>query len=151
MERKDLGATSWFATRFTVLLLCALGALFVLRPPWLGWDALAELLGGESRLLGAGIGTCFLLIASLTWEKDQLRVRSAEVMEALNQLLYGKDYASQRAAIEILLDALDAKDDVARRTAHEHLVRLTGQNFAADPRVWRAWWDAHRKSWASRK
>ena len=53
-----------------------------------------------------GIGVAFLFIASLSWEKNQLRLRSAELMEALNQLLYGKDFRTQREAIDILLNAL---------------------------------------------
>lgn len=151
MEKKDLTATSWLATRLTAGLLALVGALFLLRPSWLGWDALVSWLGSESRLLAVGLGAAFFLIASLAYEKDQLRVRNAELMEALNQLLYGKDYSQQREAIEILLTALESKDATARRTAHENLVRITGQNFAEDAQVWRAWWAAHRNTWAKRR
>ncbi|MCE9634185.1 MAG: hypothetical protein K8T90_00640 [Planctomycetes bacterium] len=151
MEKKDLSATSWMSTRLSVFVFALIGVFFVLRPPWLGWDALASWLGGEVRLVSVGVGIAFVLIASLTWEKDQLRVQSAELMEALNQLLYGENYQHQREAIEILLNALDAKDPVARRAAHENLVRLTGQNFADDAAVWRAWWEANKKSWAARR
>jgi hypothetical protein len=151
MERRDLTATNWFAARLKVAFLCAAAGFFLLRPSWLGWTSVTEWAGGETRLLGVGMALALFWIARLSWEKDQLRVGAAELMEALNQLLYGKDYASQRQAIEILLDALDARDDAARNAAHEHLVRLTGQHFAADARVWRAWWDAHRKTWSSRK
>ena len=151
MERNDLTATSWFTTRLAAVVLAAVGVLFLVRASWLGWDGLSRLVGGDDRLLGAGVGVAFLLIASLSWEKNQLRVRVAELMEALNQLLYGKDFRSQREAIDILLTALESKDPVARRTAHEHLMRLTGQSFAEDPSVWRAWWSANQATWASRK
>lgn len=151
MEKKDLSATSWMATRLSAFVLCLIGVFYVLRPAWLGWDAIAGWIGGEVRLVSVGVGVAFFLVASLSWEKDQLRVRSAELMEALNQLLYGKNYAHQREAIEILLNGLDAKDPVARKAAHENLVRLTGQNFADDAGVWRAWWEASKKTWASRR
>lgn len=151
MERRDLTATSWFGARLKVGLLCGIAVFLLFRPAWLGWRAAADAAGGEQQLLAVCLAVAFFWIARLTWEKDQLRVGAAELMEALNQLLYGKDYASQRQAIEILLDALEARDESARATAHEHLVRLTGQNFAADPRVWRAWWDAHRRTWSSKK
>ena len=107
MDKSDLTASSWFATRATTALLVLLAVLFAFQPPWLGWRALSEWAGGEARLFGAGIGAAFLLLASLSLEKDRLRVQGAELMEALNQLLYGKDYSSQREAIGILLTALE--------------------------------------------
>jgi len=145
MEKKDLSATSWLTARLTVAGIVLLG-LLMLAP-----DILAGWLGGPERVLGWGLFVAFLLIASLSWEKNQLRVRNAEMMEALNQLLYGKDYAQHREAIEILLTALDSKDPVARKSAHENLVRLTGQNFANDAKVWRVWWSACEKTWAARR
>lgn len=151
MERKDLGATSWVTSRLTVALLVGAAVLFAFRAKVLGWGALSEAVGGETALLAFGLGVCFALLAALSWEKNQLRVRCAELLEGLNQLLYGRDYASQREAIEILLRALEGRDEAARATAHQHLVRLTGQNFAADASVWRAWWSAHEKTWASRR
>jgi hypothetical protein len=149
MEKKDLSATSWMATRLTVAVLVAGGIGFAAlgsadpNAPFLGMPV--------HRLLSWGLASTLFLIASLSWEKNQLRVRNAELMEALNQLLYGKDYSQQREAIEILLNALESKDATTRRTAHENLVRITGQNFAEDVRVWRAWWDANRATWARRR
>jgi hypothetical protein len=151
MKKQDLTATSWVATRITVGLFVATGILFLFRPAWLGWDSLVEWCGGETRVLAAGVGAAFLLIASLAWEKDQLRVRTAELMEGMSQLLYGKDYARQREAIEILVATLDSKDAAVRKAAHENLVRITGQNFADDANVWRAWWESHKRTWAARK
>jgi hypothetical protein len=151
MQRQDLSAASFVTTRLTALLLALAGVLFLFRPSWLGWDALVRSLGGETAVLGAGIGVGFLLLASLSYEKNQLRVRVAEQTEALHQLLYGKDYSQHREAIEILVRALEGTDAGARKAAHEHLVRLTGQNFAADAGVWRAWWEASRRTWAVRR
>jgi len=148
MERRDLTATAWFGTRLGAVVLVCAGLFFVFRPEWLGWSRVAETVGGETALLSVGVGCAFLLAASLAVEKDRLRVRMAELMEGLNDLLYGKDHRRDREAVEILLGSLESPDATVRETAHRHLVRLTGQNFAADPRVWRSWWEAHRRTWS---
>ena len=150
MERQDLTATSWVTTRLTAFVLAVVGGLFLFRPDSLGWGALARWLGGEERILAVGIGIAFLLLAAHSMEKNALRVRVAELMEALNQLLYGKDYTRDREAIELLVRALEGTDGHSRETAHRHLVRLTGLQFAPDPFVWRAWWSANEKTWTSR-
>lgn len=150
MDRSDLTATSWVTTRLTAIVLAAFGLFFLFRPDALGWGALVRWLGSEERVLAAGVGVGFLVLAALSLEKNALRLRVAELMEGLNQLLYGKDFARDREAIELLLRALEGKDATARETAHKHLVRLTGQHFAPDPLVWRAWWTANVKTWTAR-
>lgn len=150
MQRQDLTATSWAASRLTAVALVFAGILFLFRPDALGWGALSRWAGGDVNLIAAGVGCGFLVLAALSLEKHQIRVRTAELVEGLNQLLYGKDYARDREAIELLVRALEGADPDARATAHRHLVRLTSQNFAADPRVWRAWWAANERTWAAR-
>jgi hypothetical protein len=146
MDKDDLTATSWFTSRFVVLLLVLGGVFFWLRADWLGYGRLRDMLGSETNLLATGLGVAFLVLAAQSWEKAQIRVQTAEMTEALHQLLYGKDYRRDREAIEILLVALESGDPANAKTAHEHLVRLTGQNFAQDPKVWRSWWEASRKT-----
>ena len=145
MERRDLTATSWFTSRAVVAVLVLAGAYLVLQPDWLGWSGLVSSLGGEGRLAAVAAGLAFFVLAAQSWEKHQLRVQSAETMEALHQLLYGKDYRRDREAIEILLTALETGAPENAKSAHAHLVRLTGQNFAQDPKVWRAWWEANKR------
>ena len=146
MDRRDLSAGSWFSSRGVVALLVLAGAYLVLQPDWAGWSSLAKALGGETRLVAVAAGIAFFLLAAQSWEKQQLRVQSAETMEALHQLLYGKDYKRDREAIEILLTALETGSPDNSKTAYEHLKRLTGQNFAADPKVWRSWWEANKRN-----
>ena len=148
MRRQDLTATSWFTSRAGALFLAVVGLLFLFRPDWLGWSWLAEKVGGETALVSIGVGCAFLLIASLSIEKDQLRVHAAEMMESLHTLLFGKSYKKDREAIEILLKSLETGDSSASDSAYAHLKRLTGQNFAKDPQVWRSWWNAHQKTWS---
>src|SRR5262245_23696219 len=146
MDRRDLSAGNWFSSRAVVALLVLVGAYLVLQPEWLGWTKLANALGGETRVLAVAIGIGFFVLAAQSWEKHQLRVQSAETMEALHQLLYGKDYRRDREAIEILLTALETGSPENAKSAHGHLVRLTGQNFAQDPKVWRSWWEANKRN-----
>lgn len=148
MERRELTATAWMGSRLGAGLLVIVGLFFVFRPEWLGWSRLAEMVGGETALVSVGAGCAFVLAAALAVEKDRMRVRMAELMEGLNDLLYGKDHRRDREAVEILLTSLDAADSDGRAAAHKHLVRLTGQNFAADPKVWRSWWAAHQRTWS---
>ena len=145
MDKDDLSATNWFSSRLVVVLFVVTGAFFILRPDWLGYASLAKAMGGESSLQGVGIGIAFFLLAAQSWEKNQMRVQAAEMVEALHQLLYGKDYRRDREAIEILLTAVETQSGDNATTAYDHLVRLTGQNFAQDPKVWRSWWEANRK------
>jgi hypothetical protein len=151
MDKDELSATNWFSSRLVAFLYVVAGVFFILRPDWLGYSALAKSMGGEASLQGVGIGVAFVLLAAQSWEKSQLRARMAELMEALHQLLYGKDYRRDREAIEILLAAMESKDPENAKTAHAHLVRLTGQNFAQDPKVWRSWWEANKKAFARTK
>jgi hypothetical protein len=144
-EREDLSATHWFTSRLVVFLLVLAGAFFILRPDWLGYGRLKTLMGDEADLQGVGIGIAFVLLAAQSWERSQMRIQAAEMMEALHQLLYGKDYRRDREAIEILLTAMETQDGENARTAYGHLCRLTGQSFAQDPKVWRSWWEANRK------
>ena len=148
MERRDLTATAWMGTRLGAGVLVLVGLFFVFRPEWLGWSRIAGAVGGETALVSIGAGCGFLLAAALSVEKDRLRVRVAELMAGLNDLLYGKDHRRDREAIEILLRSLGADDPAVRDAAHRNLVRLTGQRFAPDAQVWQAWWEAHGRTWS---
>jgi hypothetical protein len=151
MDKDDLTATSWFTSRFVAVIYVVAGLFFILRPDWLGYAALAKSMGGETSLQGVGVGIAFVLLAAQSWEKTQMRTRMAELLEAMHQLLYGKDYRRDREAIEILLTAMESKDAENAKTAHAHLVRLTGQNFAQDPKVWRSWWEANKRAFSRAK
>ena len=141
----ELTATHWLAARAYVGLLVLAALWFTMRPGPLGWDWAAERCGGEGRLAAVGAGIALFVAAKTVFRVHQLRVRAAETTEALNQLLYGTDYARDREAIDILIHALVGADPATTETVTKHLRRLTGQHFAADPKVWAAWWAAHRR------
>lgn len=150
MDRNDLTATHFITTRLVTLFVGALGVFFLFQPAWLGWNWFAARFS-ETRMLCAGLGATLLLVAALSFEKNALRVRVAEVFVALNQLLYGKNYAAEREMIETLIRGMETKDAAQIENAHKHLVRLTGQHFAADPRVWRTWWATSRDRFEVRR
>ncbi|MCG3134417.1 MAG: hypothetical protein HMLKMBBP_01723 [Planctomycetes bacterium] len=140
--RQDLTATSWVTSRLTACLIAAAGV-------FLWWNGGRDVWGFEGRTVHAvALGCGFFLLAALSFEKNQMRVQQAELLETMHQLLYGKDYRRDREAIEILMRSLEGGDDASKRIAVEHLRRLTGQNFAADPGVWKAWWEGSRRSWS---
>src|SRR5262245_8518634 len=146
MDRQPLTATGFFAAHAKVALYVAAAIVVALRPKWL-----VDLMGSEPELLGWALLAAFFALAVQSWALSQARLQMAELMEALNQLLYGKDYRRDREAIEILLVSLEGADATARKTAYTHLVRLTGQNFADDPKVWRSWWEANKKRFERRR
>ena len=148
MERRDLTATAWAGSQVGAAALGLVGLFFVARPDVLGWSWIAQRVGGDTALVAIGVGCAFLLASRQVLEHRRMRVRTAELMEGLNDLLYGKDHRRDRDAIQILLTTMDSEDSSARAAAHKHLVRLTGQHFAADAKVWRSWWGAHQRTWS---
>jgi hypothetical protein len=63
---------------------------------------------------------------------------AADVEEALRS---GKSpVPAAERAVPILIQALEGKDESARRAAHDHLCRLTGQSLPPEAAAWRAWW-----------
>jgi hypothetical protein len=158
MDRDELTATRWMTSRLVVGALVIVGAWVMTRPEWLGYAWLAKKVGGDANVQAIGLGCAFFVLAAQSWEISKLRLRVAELIEelkgnteGLRQLLYGKDYTRDREAIEILLTTLETASGEAAQIAHEHLCRLTGQNFAQDARVWRPWWEAHKKTFARAK
>src|SRR5688572_22279064 len=123
MDRNELTATSWFKTRFVTGLFCALGFFYLVQPDWLGYASAKKAFGGDAQLAAAGIGVAFFALAVHSWEMSKIRLNMAELMEALHQLLYGKDYRRDREAIDILLNSLDGADPETAKSAYNHLVR----------------------------
>lgn len=112
--------------------------------PALGWSA-----AYETTVMRVLVGFLFLFFAGSVIEKNRLRRAYGELLEAMNMLLYGKDYRRDRAAIRILLNGLRSKEEKVRRSSWENLKRLTGQDFAMDAGVWAAWWAANERRFAA--
>lgn len=94
------------------------------------------------------IGILFVFTAAMMVQLRAARSETREVYQALNQLLYGKDYRRDREAIRILLTSLGSKEEKVSTMAWQNLKQLTGQNFARDVKVWESWWKANEKRFA---
>jgi hypothetical protein len=151
MDRREFTATRWFTSRLVVGLLFLTGLYLFMGREAPGYEWLARIWGGESHVTGFGLCIAFMLLGLQSWRIAELRLRMAELMEAMHQLLYGKDYQRDREAIEILVKALELNDPANAKIAHEQLMRLTGLPLAQDPKVWRAWWDANKQTFARAK
>src|SRR6185369_2537057 len=110
MDRNEFTATKWFSSRFVVALYCGLGFFYLVQPDWLGYAALKKAFGGDTQLVAAAIGIALFALAVQSWEMSKQRLQMAELMEALHQLLYGKDYRRDREAIDILMTSLEGAD-----------------------------------------
>jgi len=94
------------------------------------------------------IGILFVFMAGLMYQLRATRMEAKEVYQALNQLLYGKNYRRDREAIRILLTSLGSKNEQVSTVAWQNLKKLTGQNFARDLEVWESWWRTNEKRFA---
>ena len=73
----------------------------------------------------------------------------AGIREAMNMLLYGKNYRRDREAVRILIRGLSSREEEVRIKSWENLKRLTGRDFALDEEVWRSWWQANEKRFST--
>jgi hypothetical protein len=139
-------------SRISIGVLLALGAWALLAPlvPSIsGWSALVGAFG-ETPILRCAVGFLFIYFATLTREKYRMKFILEDVLEALNNFLYGKDYRRHREAVEILLRSLSSKDGQLRAKAVEALEKITGQRFGDDPGAWRKWWELNQKTFRAR-
>ncbi len=121
-----------------------LGLWLVLAPDGWGWSRLAGVLDGEVRALRFFVGFTLVAITFLLVEKARMKADMKEVLDALHRLVYGKNYAKHREAVEILISTLYGSDEKIAKQAVERLEVMTGQAFGDDPDAWRAWWQKNR-------
>jgi len=131
--------------RLSILVLIVVGLAVAFAP---GWGFLNDQ-GWDMRLVRILTGFLFLFQAVAIIEKNRMRRRVDDIFEALNMLLYGKNFRRDREAIVILIHALKGKHEDVRTKAWNNLKRLTGQDFAADHEVWNAWWKANERHFAT--
>ena len=127
----------------TPVVLVLVGLWTIAGSDWLGFSA-----EWAPTILRVLIGILFVFVAGLMVQTNSARKDTEEVYQALNMLLYGKNYRRDREAIRILLKALPSKDMDVSINAWKNLKELTGQNFARDAQVWKSWWAANEKRFA---
>ncbi len=132
--------SSSLAVKLTPVVLALVGVWTIAGSEWLGFST-----EWTPTILRVLIGILFVFAAGLAVQTNSVRGEIREVYQALNMLLYGKNYRRDREAIRILLTALASKDEEISAKAWRNLKELTGQNFARDPRIWETWWSSNQK------
>jgi hypothetical protein len=130
----------------TPIVLCLVGVWAIVGSSKLGFSH--EWSGTIVRVL---LGVLFVVVGviySQTSRSAGMKAEIRDVYEAVNMLLYGKNYRRDREAIKILLTALASEDHGVREKAWKSLKDLTGQSFALDAEVWQSWWAANEKRFA---
>ena len=118
--------------------LLGLGAYLALSP---------EALPGAPTVARCAIGILFLVVALLLAEVSRLRTHFGALISALQAGVSGTSVKrDDRAAVDVLVRALNSEDADVRIKAHRNLVRLTGQKLTMDPAAWQAWWAGARES-----
>ena len=133
--------------RLILVLFVVIGLYVIVAPGFLGWESFRER-GWDGDVVRILVGFLFLFFAGLVAEKNKSRGNLADVYEAMNMLLYGKNYRRDREAIRILLRGMESKDQDVREKAWVNLKKLTGQDFACDPEVWKSWWEVSERRFA---
>jgi hypothetical protein len=142
-QRNRAGA----ADRALAVFLFLVGLWVVFAPGFLGWNDLRER-GLESAVLRLLVGSLFVFVSGTLIERRRTQRALGDVHEALNMLVYGRNYRRDREAVEILLRALRSKDAEVREKAWKSLRDLTGCDFALDAEVWESWWKANERRFA---
>ncbi len=136
--------------RILAAAIVLLGLWIVFAPDALGWRFLRErdLTTAALRIL---TGFLFLFLGVSFLERIRTRKALGNVHEAMNMLVYGRNYRRDREAIRILLSALRSSDATVREKAWMSLKELTGLDMALDPAVWDSWWAANENRFALKK
>ena len=124
--------------------LVALGLLVWLGPSLPGYERLERTLG-EEPILRFAVGILCFYVLVLEAGRRHVQAGYRRLVESLRQVVgtgrgtAAAEDAARRQAVEVLVGALESRDPSVRRTALEHLERLTGEKLGEDPAAWRAW------------
>ncbi len=131
----------------TPLILYSLGLLLIVSP--LIPARLVEGVGGWDGIVRFLVGILFLYVGATVHERLRLGRAFRELVEsfeAFNQGLYGRNYKTVRAAVDLLIRTLASSDPEVRSKIRRQLVRITGVDFGEDRGRWEEWWREHRAS-----
>lgn len=140
-ERRAGGLAVGFLTVIGVWLLVA-----PLLPELTGYAWMSRVLGGDGGIARFFLGFLFLYFGGVVRDKNQLRQTLTGFMKIIRQQIGGGDPEQDRAAVDILLTALNSDKPEVKEKALYNLKRLTGQDLGSDPEPWKAWWKGARAS-----
>jgi hypothetical protein len=137
-------------TRMLVTLFLRLLLLF-----FAVWIAVVpDALAGADLVTRIGVAALFLVLAIFVGEVAGLRAQLDMLLHALRTATSqgaGPDVQrDDRAAVDILIRALESRDEETRQKALKNLRRLTGQDLPGDRQAWEAWWKDHRDAFRGR-
>ncbi len=104
---------------------------------------------GMTRLLAIAVGVLCWFAAWLSRELFALRARFLDLMEDVLKIFYGPNFRRDREAVDILVRAMNSPQTDVKKTAREHLVRLTGADQGDDAARWESWWTEKRATFRS--
>ncbi len=139
------------------LVLLGLAGIVLVEPLLASDSWLRRTLGPDVGLRFAVVGLC-VYVALLILERRHTGQLLRAILEELRRLrpavAAGRVGAStegsvgrgvdHRAAVDILVKALESDDAQVRANAHTHLVRLTDMDLGEDPAAWRRALAEHR-------
>lgn len=99
---------------------------------------------GSSTLARGGLVVLCIAVSFLAGEVARLRADFGVVLKALQANTVRATPRDDRAAIDVLVAALDSGNPEVREKAHVNLVRITGQKLPPDGAAWKAWWASAR-------
>ena len=95
---------------------------------------------GASPFGRAAIVVVCVAASFLAGEVSRLRLHFGALLKALEAGAVTTAPRDDRAAIDVLVAALDSANGDVRAKAHRNLVKITGQDFPPESARWRAWW-----------
>lgn len=99
--------------------------------------------GAATVARGALVVLC-IAVSFLAGEVARLRTDFGVVLKALQVNTVKATPHDDKAAIDVLVAALDSGNAEVRAKAHVNLVRITGQDLPPDGARWKAWWASAR-------
>jgi hypothetical protein len=104
-----------------------------------------------STLGRVAVVTILVVLALLVGEVARIRGHVAAILQILRQGLEAQSPRDDRAAVDVLVRALESSDADVRAKAHKNLLRITGQGFPADAEAWKKWWSVARETFPKRR
>ena len=96
---------------------------------------------GSPTATRVAVVTLLLVVALLVGEVSRIRAHMAALLSVLQAGVASSAARDDRAAVGVLIQALESDAADIRAKAHKNLVRITKQDLPADPVAWKAWWD----------
>ncbi len=103
---------------------------------------------GASPFGRAAIVVVCVAASFLAAEVSRLRLHFGALLKALEAGAVTTTPRDDRAAVDVLVSALDSGNADVRAKAHKNLVKITGEDFPPDSARWKAWWASKREAFA---